>query len=118
MINEGWFVISALVIAPSLCVMTILMSALLNKVWFKMGLTRAEYLDRQSISDKLDSISNDINSLSSVAAKRHRMLDNLLATIHGDGGHYIEKHGYEKSTSDAMEIIQDRKNETETAHKR
>jgi hypothetical protein len=28
---------------------------------------------------------------------------NLLAVIHGDGGHYTDKHGWKKSTDDAIE---------------
>lgn len=31
---------------------------------------------------------------------RHHLL-NLLARIHGDGGHYVEQHGLEKAVADA-----------------
>ena len=34
-------------------------------------------------------------------------LQNLLAVIHRDGGHYTEKHGVEKSCKDAMQIVSD-----------
>jgi len=30
---------------------------------------------------------------------------NVLAVIHRDGGRYIKEHGYEKASSDAMEIV-------------
>jgi hypothetical protein len=40
------------------------------------------------------------------------LLQNLLAVLHGDGGHYSAKHGLKKATEDAMEkyygICQDR----------
>lgn len=32
-------------------------------------------------------------------------LGNLLARIHGDGGHYIGKNGWEKAVKDADDII-------------
>ena len=31
-----------------------------------------------------------------------KMLGEILATIHGDGGHYIEKHGWEKAFEDGV----------------
>ena len=33
------------------------------------------------------------------------MLCNLLARIHGDGGHYIEQHGLEKAVEDAELLV-------------
>lgn len=33
------------------------------------------------------------------------MLNNLLAVIHRDGGHYTGKHGVQKSAEDAMKIV-------------
>lgn len=33
------------------------------------------------------------------------MLRNLLARIHGDGGHYVEQHGLDKALSDADEMV-------------
>jgi len=36
-------------------------------------------------------------------------LQNLLATIHGDGGHHASEHGIEKSTAEAMRIIYKRR---------
>jgi len=33
------------------------------------------------------------------------LLQNLLAVIHRDGGHYTDKHGIEKSVEDAIAII-------------
>lgn len=32
-------------------------------------------------------------------------LENLLAVIHRDGGHYTETHGLKKSVADAMTIV-------------
>lgn len=33
------------------------------------------------------------------------MLQNLLAMIHGDGGHYTDKYGLEKSVEDAIKDV-------------
>jgi len=33
------------------------------------------------------------------------MLHNLLAVIHGDGGHYLEQHGLEKTLADAEAAV-------------
>ena len=33
------------------------------------------------------------------------MLRNLLARIHGDGGHYVERHGLEKALDDANGLV-------------
>ena len=30
---------------------------------------------------------------------------NLLAVIHGDGGHYVARHGLEKAVEDAKRIV-------------
>ena len=43
-------------------------------------------------------------AMSSIAADRHRMLNELLCVIHRDGGQYIAKNGYKKSVNDAVEI--------------
>jgi|SRR5262245_26594522 len=41
-------------------------------------------------------------------------LNNLLAVIHHDGGHYTQRHGYEKSITDAEKnIIQERNDDCE-----
>ena len=32
-------------------------------------------------------------------------LFNLLAVIHGDGGHYVARHGLEKAVEDAKQVI-------------
>lgn len=36
-----------------------------------------------------------------------RMLGNLLARIHRDGGHYVFQHGLEKAVEDAEKVIAD-----------
>ena len=33
------------------------------------------------------------------------VLLNLLAVIHGDGGHYVARHGLEKAVDDAKKVI-------------
>lgn len=38
----------------------------------------------------------------------HRMLCDLLAVVHRDGGHYTGEHGLEKSWRDAMQLSSDR----------
>ena len=40
-----------------------------------------------------------------VVSDRLKMLNDLLCTIHGDGGQCIAEHGYKKATEDAMKII-------------
>lgn len=37
---------------------------------------------------------------------KHKLFS-LLAVIHRDGGHYIEKHGLDESVDDAIDIIYD-----------
>src|SRR3990167_2891860 len=44
-------------------------------------------------------------SIEKVRADRaESLLNNLLAVIHGDGGHYTGRHGIEKSTTDAVQV--------------
>lgn len=33
------------------------------------------------------------------------LLNNLLATIHGDGGHYVSEHGLDKAVEDAIRKV-------------
>jgi hypothetical protein len=35
----------------------------------------------------------------------HQYLSNLLAIIHRDGGHYMNKHGIDKTVKDAHKIL-------------
>lgn len=63
-------------------------------------------IDKKDYEKMLIGISNDNpHALSSIAGKRHKMLNDLLCTVHRDGGHYINEHGYEKASKDAIEII-------------
>lgn len=39
--------------------------------------------------------------------EKERLLKNLLAVIHRDGGHYVDNHGVKKATQDAIDIILD-----------
>lgn len=46
------------------------------------------------------------------------LLRELLAVIHGDGGHYADEHGPEKATEDAIEIfLRDRQTLRDNAHR-
>lgn len=40
-------------------------------------------------------------------------MSNILAVIHGDGGHYEEEHGTEKATRDAIDKFYKKCNEIE-----
>ena len=78
--------------------------------------TKADYLDKLNITKKLNSISNGNEFCTSgVAAKRHVMLDNILAVAHRDGGHYTVNHGYSKSCSDAIKVISSNQNRVDEA---
>ncbi|AUR85408.1 hypothetical protein NVP1074O_40 [Vibrio phage 1.074.O._10N.222.49.B7] len=70
-----------------------------------MNNSRLECIDKLNLTNRLREISRNEQSISSEMAARHEMLDNLLCTIHRDGGHYIEKHGYRKATNDAISKI-------------
>lgn len=39
--------------------------------------------------------------------KNTKLLRDMLAVVHRDGGHYTEKYGIEKSAEDALKIIAD-----------
>uniref|UniRef100_A0A6M3K0Y8 Uncharacterized protein n=1 Tax=viral metagenome TaxID=1070528 RepID=A0A6M3K0Y8_9ZZZZ len=41
----------------------------------------------------------------------NQMLENLLAIIHRDGGHYTSEHGLEKSVKDAQKKVAEATNE-------
>lgn len=41
-------------------------------------------------------------------ARLRQLLGNLLARIHGDGGHYVEEHGWEKACADAEQLVVER----------
>ena len=40
-----------------------------------------------------------------LALEQVQYVSNLLAVIHGDGGHYIDQHGWKKATDDAIEVV-------------
>lgn len=73
-----------------------------------MSNSRLEHIDKLNLTNRLVEMSKSEQSISSEMAVRHKMLDAMLCTIHRDGGHYIEKHGYRKSTNDAIKIITQR----------
>jgi hypothetical protein len=52
-----------------------------------------EHEHMEAVIDKLDDVINE------------KALCELLAIIHGDGGHYLHKHGVNKATDDAIAII-------------
>lgn len=63
-------------------------------------------IDKIDYQRRLSDISNgNPHALSSIAGSRHKMLNDLLCTVHRDGGQYIEINGYEKATKDAINII-------------
>lgn len=41
-------------------------------------------------------------------ARLRELLGNLLARIHGDGGHYVEEHGWEQACEDAEQLVVER----------
>jgi methylmalonyl-CoA mutase cobalamin-binding subunit len=45
------------------------------------------------------------HSIAAIAADRHKMLNDLLCTVHRDGGHKIKEIGYRKATEEAIAII-------------
>ena len=45
------------------------------------------------------------HSIAAIAADRHKMLNDLLCTVHRDGGHRIKEVGYRKATNEAIDII-------------
>ncbi|AUR98424.1 hypothetical protein NVP1250O_86 [Vibrio phage 1.250.O._10N.261.55.E11] len=71
----------------------------------KVNDLRLEHIDKISLVKQLEAMSSNPHSTSSEMARRHTMLDVILCTVHRDGGHYINKHGYKKATEDAVEII-------------
>jgi hypothetical protein len=46
-------------------------------------------------------------------AELEEALQNLLAVIHRDGGHYIAEHGIDKATTDAMQLVFDERQDLE-----
>ena len=46
--------------------------------------------------------------LRQLQARLRQLLGNLLARIHGDGGHYVEEHGWEKACVDAEQLVVER----------
>lgn len=42
-------------------------------------------------------------------ARLRQLLGNLLAVIHGDGGHYVEEHGWEKACTEAERLVVERR---------
>lgn len=46
-----------------------------------------------------------IMELEALQAQEPGMLLDLLARIHGDGGHYVQKHGIEKAAEDADKMV-------------
>ena len=70
-----------------------------------MSNLRVNHIDKLNLTNRLIEISKDEQSISREMAARHRMLDSILCTIHRDGGHYIERHGYRKATKDAINKI-------------
>lgn len=67
--------------------------------WLDIEIKTAEQMGRNSISVPLGTARL---FRSAVETRAERCLGNLLAIIHGDGGHYQAKHGDDKATADAI----------------
>lgn len=65
---------------------------------------RLKHLDTINLKNQLENISTSEYSTAAELARRHKMLDDLLCTIHRDGGHRISEVGYKQATSEAVEI--------------
>lgn len=64
-----------------------------------------ELFDKTSFENTLREIGGDkVHSVAIIAADRHKMLDDLLCTIHRDGGHRIKEVGYKQATVEAVKI--------------
>ena len=63
--------------------------------------------DKQSIyqtiktKEKIAKLQKQVEDLKA----ENQSFGNVLAIIHRDGGHYITKHGHEKASEDAIEIV-------------
>lgn len=44
-----------------------------------------------------------VRSLRAEQQELEQLCGNLLAVIHGDGGHYIDEHGWEQAINDAID---------------
>lgn len=63
------------------------------------------YIDKVDYSGSFHDIAGERkHSLAMIAGDRLKMLNDLLCTIHRDGGQYISEHGYKKATEDAVKI--------------
>lgn len=66
---------------------------------------KLRHLDMISLKQQLENISTSEYSTAAELARRHKMLDDLLCTIHRDGGHKIAEVGYLKATEEAIAIV-------------
>ena len=63
----------------------------------------ANYIDKVDYANTFHDIAGERkHSIAKVAGDRLNMLNDLLCTIHRDGGQYIAEHGYKKATEDAL----------------
>ena len=66
----------------------------------------SNYIDKVDYSNVFHDIAGDRkHSIAMVAGDRMNMLNDLLCTIHRDGGQYIAEYGYKKATEDALTIV-------------
>lgn len=66
----------------------------------------ANYIDKVDYANTFHDIAGERkHSIAMVAGDRMKMLNDLLCTIHRDGGQYIAEHGYKKATKDALTIV-------------
>jgi hypothetical protein len=65
----------------------------------------ANYIDKVDYANTFHDIAGERkHSIAKIAGDRLKMLNDLLCTIHRDGGQYIAEHGYKKATEDALTI--------------
>lgn len=70
-----------------------------------MNLTE-KHLDFVNFESRLKDIGGGRSeSLATIAAERHRMLNELLCIIHRDGGHRLSDVGYTQAFNEAISIV-------------
>lgn len=69
----------------------------------------------EDLHPKIDKLGGAIDRLTNERDELKARLQNMLAIIHGDGGHYIAEHGLSKACDDATTIHVDLKERCEKA---
>jgi len=69
----------------------------------RQRLEAADEIDRLTAELEEWRFTNKVDELERERDKLREHLGNLLAVLHGDGGHYEAEHGTDKSVADALE---------------